>query len=241
MKRQWKSRSGARIAAVVAAALCLCSAISAHAQTDADLQRALGGAAADANDDGRYNEDLTGKARTAMFGVAAKGRKFVYLIDRSASTGGSGATALRAAKQELIRSLKPLGQTQQFQIIFYNEKPSVFNPTGLPRTVFATDQNKELAVRFVESIQAAGGTRHDDALALAAKLKPDVVFWLTDADEPKLDPAEVNRIANLAAGTVIHAIEFGSTADPEKDNFLKQIARQTGGEYRYVDVRKLVE
>ncbi len=65
-----------------------------------------------------------------------------------------------------------------------------------------------------------------------------MIFWLTDADEPKLNRAELARINRLAAGITIHAIEFGSGPQPEADNFLVQIAQQNGGTHQYVDITK---
>ncbi len=111
------------------------------------------------------------------------------------------AARLRTAKNELINSLKDLGQTHQFQIIFYNERPRVFNPTGAPgRLVFGNDQNKYLAQKFVGSITADGATRHEEALETALRMSPDVVFFLTDADEPRLTEKQLARIAALERG-----------------------------------------
>ena len=81
-------------------------------------------------------------------------------------------------RAQLIDSLQNLGQTHQFQIIFYNDDPHVFDLTGSPnRLVFATDQNKTLAERFIGSITADGGTEHEDALAMALRMAPDVIFF----------------------------------------------------------------
>jgi hypothetical protein len=188
----------------------------------------------------RYDFGMGGKAHTSMFGIQAEGFKFVYVIDRSASMGGSGPTALRAAKAALLASLQDLEQTHQFQIVFYNEKPVTFNPSGdALRAVFATARNKALAAEFVQSITSFDGTRHDDALMLAVRLHPNVIFWLTDADEPKLGPAQLERINRMAAGITIHAIEFGTGPQADADNFLAKIARETGGSHRYVDISKL--
>jgi hypothetical protein len=185
---------------------------------------------------------LTGKPHAGMFGIEAEGYKFVYVLDRSGSMGGSASVALKAAKAELLSSLQQLQQTQQFQIVFYNEKPTVFNPTGDSRRIlFATDGNKEAAERFIQSITPTGGTRHDDALVLALKLQPNAIFWLTDADDPKLGTAELDRINRLSGGITIHAIEFGSGEQAEKDNFLVKVARENGGKHVYVDVSKLSE
>ncbi|MEN6407234.1 MAG: VWA domain-containing protein [Thermoguttaceae bacterium] len=180
-----------------------------------------------------------GKARTSLFGVVGEGYKFVYVFDRSGSMGGSGQRALRAAKGELIRSLEPLDTVHQFQLIFYNEQPLLFNPSGTPgRLAFATDANKRRAIRFIESVQADGGTNHEDALRLAIRLQPDVIFLLTDADEPTLTAAQLDKIRTLAAGIVINAIEFGDGPKPAGASFLETLARENGGGYAYVDLSK---
>jgi hypothetical protein len=189
--------------------------------------------------DHNYGPTLDGKARTSMFGVEGVGYKFVYVIDRSGSMGGDGNATLKAAKAELLASIKKLESMHAFQIVFYNERPATFNPKGNGLAVFANDRNRDLAERFLDSISAKGGTEHEAALRIALKLKPDVIFWLTDADRPKLDDAQVERINRLAAGTVIHAIEFGPGAQKEKDNFLEKIAAANAGEHLYVDVKKL--
>jgi hypothetical protein len=180
-----------------------------------------------------------GKARTSLFGVTGEGYKFVYVFDRSGSMGGSGRTALQAVKAELQQSLKNLDTVHQFQIIFYNERPVIFNPTGTPgRLAFANEQNKQRAARFVESITAEGGTAHEDALKLAIRLQPDVIFFLTDADDPKLSPAQLEKIQSIAAGIAINVIEFGTGPQPDRNSFLAQLARQNSGLYAYVDLSK---
>jgi len=82
-----------------------------------------------------------GKARTSLFGVVGEGYKFVYVFDRSGSMGGQGENSLQAVKKELLASLKNLDTVHQFQIVFYNQRPALFNPTGTPgRLAFATEQ-----------------------------------------------------------------------------------------------------
>jgi hypothetical protein len=75
------------------------------------------------------------------------------------------------------------------------------------------------------------------ALRLALRLKPEVIFFLTDADLPKLSAADFSEIQRLnGAGTRIHCIRFGQGADLEPKNFMNQLAAQNGGRYRYRDV-----
>jgi hypothetical protein len=186
------------------------------------------------------NQLRGGYARTAVFGAVGEGHKFVYVFDRSGSMDGHGGAPLAAAKAELLASLAQLGQTHQFQIIFYNDKPRPFNPSGVVgRLVFAADQNKYLARKFIGSITADGATRHEEALAMALKLAPDVIFFLTDADQPQLSSKQLAEIARRNRGTTINAIEFGYGAQSDSDNFLVRLARQNGGQHVYVDVSQL--
>ncbi len=186
------------------------------------------------------NQVRRGYARTGVFGITGEGHKFVYVFDRSGSMDGHGGAPLVAAKNELVSSLKNLGQTHQFQIIFYNEHPRVFNPTGVPgKLVFGTDQNKYLAQKFIGSITADGATRHEEALAMAVRMVPDVIFFLTDADEPRLTAAQLAHIASMNRGSTIHAIEFGYGPQSDSNNFLVKLARQNGGKHTYVDISQL--
>jgi hypothetical protein len=180
---------------------------------------------------------LGGKARTAVFGVPGEGYKFVYVFDRSASMEHRGA--LGAAQAELIASLKSLERTHQFQIIFYNEEPKRFNPTGNPnRLCFATERNKTLAARFIDGIVAFGSTDREKALMAAIKLQPDVIFLLSDA-EPRLSPGQLDKIKRRAAGITINVIEFGFGPQQEPNNFLVKLARDNGGRHGYVDLSRL--
>ena len=189
---------------------------------------------------GGTNRVRGGTARTGVFGAVGEGRKFVYVFDRSGSMDGHGGAPLSAAKSELVASLNDLGTTHQFQIIFYNEHPRVFNPTGTPgRLVFGTDQNKYLAQKFVGSITADGATRHEEALEMAIKMAPDVIFFLTDADEPRMTAKQLARVAHLNQGTSINAIEFGYGTQSDPDDFLVKLARQNGGKHVYVDISRL--
>jgi len=182
-----------------------------------------------------------GRAKTQVFGVEGEGYKFAYVFDRSASMGGSGRNALEAAKAELIQSLESLDSTHQFQIIFYNETPTAFNPAGRPgRLGFASDEAKQRARRFIAQIIADGTTRHREALLAAISHQPDVIFFLTDADEPRLSPGQLYEIQRRAAGITINAIEFGIGPKGTSGNFLEKLAQQNGGQYGYVDITKLL-
>jgi hypothetical protein len=183
-----------------------------------------------------------GDATTTVFGVSGSGSRFVYVFDRSDSMNGYGGKPLRAAKAELLRSLESLTERQRFQIVFYNDKPKPFRMEGMPMQMVAGEAPwVARAQRYVESIAAFGGTEHADAIKLALRMSPDVIFFLTDARIPRLSGAELRDIQNRADrnGTAIHAIEFGAEPSAPADSFLRELAAMNHGQYQYIDVRKL--
>ncbi len=181
-----------------------------------------------------------GKARTSLFGVVGEGYSFVYVFDRSGSMGGSGRTSLQMVKGELLKSLRNLGETQQFQMIFYNDRPTLFNPSGVAgKLAFGNENNKQRAIQFIDSIVAEGGTDHLEALRAATGMHPDVIFFLTDGDRPKLTDRELEKVQRWAAGTIINTIQFCPGPRGAETSFLEKLAQLTGGQYAYVDSTQL--
>ncbi len=183
-------------------------------------------------------EETSGLGQTTFFDIAAKGNRFVYVLDRSGSMYDHGA--IRVAKEELVVSLAALEQTQQFQVLFYNQ--GLLELTGgadRPAMQWATDINRTLARQFISSVQPDGGTDHMPALKKALRYQPEHLFFLTDADQPILSARELNEIKTANNGrTAIHCVEFGKGPEISADNFLKKLARENGGTYRYRDVTK---
>lgn len=174
---------------------------------------------------------------TQFFGAQVWGSKFVYVIDRSGSM--SQRDRLGAAKRELMGSLTKLPPETQFQIIFYNLQPAIMKVGGaVNRLMYATDGNKTLAMRFLEQIAPDSGTEHLPALKMALSLKPDVIFFLTDADD--LRARDVKEATDMNKDQArIHTIEFGVGAEVDRENQLRELANRNGGTYRYVDAAKL--
>jgi hypothetical protein len=179
-----------------------------------------------------------GKARVQLFGVEGTGTRFVYLFDRSVSMEGA---SMAAAKRQLIQSLDSLDSIHQFHIIFFNHRMSNFDSTDQQqRIAYATDRNKSLATAFVRTISADGGTDRYAAIRQAIRLRPDAIFFLTDADDP-MPASEIAEVLsdNRRVGAAIHTIEFGRGVEQGHYNFLVQLAEQTGGQYGYVNTRLL--
>jgi hypothetical protein len=211
---------------------------TAHARAAPQAVRLPGRGDADVlADDSIRNAPSAATGPTAVlapFGMAAEGRSFVFLLDRSQSMGRLGALA--AAEKELIRVLAALEPAHRFQIIAYNEDLSYLQPRKMAT---ATEENKERAARFLRGLVASRGTRHETALLAALRQNADIVYLLSDAEDPPLTVAQIRRIAAQAAGrTAIHSIHFGVGPAAEATNFTAILARQTGGEYGYVDLAK---
>jgi hypothetical protein len=187
---------------------------------------------------GRYGPASDGKASVRLFGVQGTGTKFVYVFDRSSSMQGA---PLAAAKLQLVQSINSLDSIHQFQIIFFNHQMRTFDASGGGhRIAFATERSKQLAAKFIGGITADGGTDRMTALRAAVAMQPDVIFFLTDADDPmpESDVAEVVQL-NRRANAAICTIQFGEGPQPSSDNFLVELAKQSGGQYGYVDTTKL--
>ena len=179
---------------------------------------------------------------TSLFGITDAGRRFVYVLDRSGSMSDHGA--FRVAKAELMASLENLDATQEFQVIFYNKAPISLVPRNVRAEMFRGTGIHRLEVRRqIDSVVPDGGTGHLEALEMALNLRPDVVFFLTDAAEPAPTSDELAEIKRRnAGGARIHCIEFGegpslhSARGPK--NFLQKLADQNDGQYQYRDVRR---
>ena len=179
-----------------------------------------------------------GSGQASFFDAKDRGSRIVYVVDCSGSMTGD---PIRVAKAELKASLAGLDETQQFQIVFYNSSPRVMTIRGdaQPKLYWATQINRTLAGQWISSIPADAGTNHMPALKRALAMKPEVLFFLTDADQPELTAKELNEISALnGGGTRIHCIEFGKGPELKSENFLKKLARENGGTHRYRDVTR---
>ena len=148
--------------------------------------------------------------------------------------------AMEIARQELSSSLTGLDPTAHFQIIFFDMKTHAMNRTGERAGLLrATSNNLRLAGQFIKGIQPEAGTDRFLAVTHALSFDPDVIFLLTDVDDPEMSPSDLWEIqrANKRKAS-IHVVEFGIKADLSRDSFLKKLARQNNGKYQYRDLTK---
>lgn len=177
--------------------------------------------------------DVFGSSPTIFPPVEQTSGKIVYVVDRS----GSMTDSIDFVKAELRRSIMKLGDDVEFHVIFYSSGPPVEMPTR--RLVHATQRNKGLAYEFIDRIVPEGETDPSKALQRAFAVRPELIYLLTDGE---FDRGIIDLVKRLNAGgrTRVFTIGFlytqpGTTAE----GVLKQIARQNGGEYKFVSEQDL--
>lgn len=184
---------------------------------------------------------------TGVFGIVSEGTRFIYVFDHSESMNSTfsyqtegetvfSITPLVAAKAELLRSLNELDEKQQFHMLFYNQDVQPFNNNKL---IPANAKNREAATQFINNIYGAGQTNHMPALEVAIRLKPDVIFLMTDGEE-KDDPSrdQLKRLRNLNKGhTKINVVQFCYEA--RSTGTLVQLANENGGKHIFMTMAQL--
>lgn len=170
---------------------------------------------------------------TDFFGARERGASFAYVIDCSGSMSNKGS--LDVAKRELMSSLAKLPPDARFGVVFYNNRPTVFHdPSGHPGLMAASLEAKGRVGARLREIPADGGTNHMLALRAGLAMRPEVLFFLTDAD--MMTPRDVSEILGEAGRTRIQSIEFGVGPDVGESVPLRKLATATGGSFRYIDV-----
>jgi hypothetical protein len=167
----------------------------------------------------------------SFFPAAGQARSVVYVIDRSMSMGLRGA--LGAARRELLASLDRLPEHVRFQVVVYDRTAELLAPGA--DLVAATAENKRHTAARIESLCAEGGTSHLPALRKALSLAPEVIYFLTDADD--LNPQEQQAVTQLNRGRCsLHVIELNTSHRDRPWMPLQELARRNRGTYQAIDL-----
>jgi len=163
-------------------------------------------------------------------GTGGNTRSIVFVCDAS----GSMMNKMVPLKNELKRTIDRLKALQAFSVIFFaDEKPQALSQ----QVTFATPDAKRKAYDFLQNVSTAGQTNPIPALELAFKMKPQLIFLLTDGDFPD-NNAVLSRVRDLnKEHTVkINTIAFVGESDNDKEfiNVLTTIAKENGGVFSKV-------
>ncbi len=185
--------------------------------------------------EGTENGSGIGKGDTSqnggsLFSLPATATSVVYVLDRSVSMGID--RKLDFARRELIASLRRLPPSVRFQVIDYNDYAETLIVDGQRDLLPAEPAIVAKAIALLQALDAAGTTNHFAALRRGLDLYPDVIFFLTDADD--LKPEVISAITQRNRHSVIHTIELTRLRSPRPDGPLAQLARNNHGTYRPV-------
>lgn len=177
---------------------------------------------------GHGSGDGTG---TSFFGLASRGRRFVFVVDASSSmrrpSHGPERTLFNRVKLEIMQSIRQMSEEQEFFIVFFNDTSYPMPATSLVR---ATQDAQVRYLQWMAEMKSGGQTAPDGAIQLALQLQPDVIYFLSDGE---FKYGLVKRVAAMNRGrVVINTVCFGGVED--KNVSLRQIAEQNGGTYHYV-------
>lgn len=120
------------------------------------------------------------RGRTSFFGMLVEGRRIMFLVDNSGSmTSGRIETTFL----ELMASVESMEPDQQFFVAFYSDRVyPMFHPEPVEQLLPATDENKQRLRQWLGTVELCTGGKLVNAIELAIKLRPQVVYLLSDGD-----------------------------------------------------------
>lgn len=171
----------------------------------------------------------------AKDGEAEEPRRVVFVLDRSGSMGGA---PIEQARKAVVACLGALGAEDTFGIVVFDDTVEVFG-SGL---VKATAENRDKARKFLEGIDARGGTELGSGVRAAADMLGKSgsggggdVMIVTDG---QVMGTEAILGTARATGLRLHCLGIGSAS---QDRFLTLLARETGGVSRFVTPRERID
>jgi len=131
---------------------------------------------------GNGNSEGNGEDKTnGFFGTGTTGKSFVFVVDCSLSMNHPHAseakTRFRRLKVELVKTITRMNAENRFFIIFFNETAIPMPARSLQ---FATASRQKQYLYWMQKVRAIGDTDPRPALRMALKLRPDVIYFLTD-------------------------------------------------------------
>ncbi len=169
------------------------------------------------------------------FGRAGDGSevtRVVFVCDASGSMDGEPELLLVAELKEAIDPLKPV---QFFNVLFFqsNRYSAAFNDGLKP----GSPRYKQVSYTYLDRLTVAGSTNPLPALEAAFRMRPQLIFFLTDGRFNHQvgydDVMEKIRQLNADKEVMINTIQF-INRDEQAAEVLETIAKENGGRYRYV-------
>ena len=160
-------------------------------------------------------------------------REVTLVLDRSGSMRGEKIEQVREAALQLIAGLE---EGERFNVITYNATVDVFSPEPVVKAA----SSEKAAARYLEALQAQGGTNIHDALLEALRQKPaegtlPMVLFLTDglATVGKTSEVDIRQMAEKANKHGRRVFTFGVGYDVNAP-LLERLAEKSRGSTTFV-------
>lgn len=138
-----------------------------------------------------------GPSAAPLHGPLADGQTVVYVLDCSGSMGEYGKFA--AARAAVWSTLRHQPEAVKVRVLAYN---STARPLGFTGPVPATAANVGLIGAELARLTPRGRSNHADGLRRAVTPRPDVIVWLTDADD--LPAAVVRPLVGTGSPVLVY-------------------------------------
>lgn len=164
-----------------------------------------------------------------LFGIRAKGDRFVYVIDCSTYMTRKRFERVR---DELLSALDDLEDTQSFFVILYSDDVfPMYYPTVDVAPALVSPSSAELAKvkKWLTDYYTWGSPDPLPAIQRAFAMKPDAVFLLAGG---KFDVADIDAITQSNSAKIpIHGIAI---FDEEAKSLVRAIARKNDGVSKFI-------
>lgn len=158
--------------------------------------------------------------------------RVIFVCDASGSMAGAPRTLL---VNELKRAVDPLRPLQFFNVIFF--QGDSFDAAFPGSLESANSMHKEDLAEFLDNLVVQGSTNPVPALEAAFRMKPELIFFLTDGRFDQLvnydEVIETFRRLNGDKKVMVNTIQF-INRDELAEGVLRTIAHENGGEYKFV-------
>lgn len=181
--------------------------------------------------EGNGTGDGTGDGEgSGFFGNPGTASSFVFVLDRSGSMNArhihSGELSrFQRLKLELIGFIDRLQPEQKFYVIFFDQKPHPMPADGL---VQATEQNKQIFLKWVTGVKADGSTDPRGAIKMAMHLDPDQIYFLSDGEI--MDVYRGLMLRYPIGDWKLNTYSFGQGSE----NFMRAFADKHHGKYTFI-------
>ncbi len=169
-------------------------------------------------------------------------KDIVFVVDKSGSMKGD--KKIQQARDAVVFCLRALNDRDRFGIVAFSDQVERFSD----KLMDYTSENKEKAVRYVETIDASGGTNiHDALLSALALQQPEegrtrMILFLTDG-LPTVGEQDAAKICKAVAdankaGTRVFAFGVGYDVNA---TLLDKLMRETNGDSAYIKPEENLE